>query len=384
MIIGPDTMGVVSLRFSGVTLRAALDAILRAKGYQYQVFDNILLVSAPDSLEKGRGFGMETQLVKLKFSDASDIKRAVDSARVLSPWGNANVYARAKGGAASTGAGALARSDILLITDRAPNIKRALELIEGLDRPVRQIAIDVQFVETTLGDDQQMGIDWQQLLKAQGNYQGRTEWNLGGAIDAATGGAVQFGSLATTQFNVTLELLLRENRSKLLSQPRLTTIEDQPATISVGLTTWISQTSGAGGAAGAQITFTERTVPIKLEVVPHILHNDRIMLELKPQVEEITGWLESGGSRLPLISTRQADTRIEVRDGGTAVIGGLIRDQKIWEEKRVWLLGSLPLIGPLFRHQVDHKERSDLSIFITPRILKDDVPVEAAKEPTKK
>jgi len=94
LIIGPDSLGSISLRFSGVTLGAALDAILRSKGFQYQIFENIMLVMKPDSLEKVRGLGRQTRLFKLKYTDARDVKSAIDTARVLSPYGNIAVFAR--------------------------------------------------------------------------------------------------------------------------------------------------------------------------------------------------------------------------------------------------------------------------------------------------
>ncbi len=399
LIIGPDSMGKVSLRFSGVTLRSALDAILRSKGFQYRLYDNIMLVMKPDSLEKVRGLGMETRLFKLKFSDARDIKSVVDTARVLSPWGYCSIFSRSvsteavKAEALRTSSDPTlpssisiadplqkgqtplqTRSDVLLVTDLPPYLEKVSALINQIDKAVKQVAIEVKFVETILNDNQKTGIDWQQLLSVQGGYKGTTIWNLGGAVTAgSSGGSVQFGALDATRFNAILDMLMTSQRSKLLSQPRISTMDNQPASIGVGTTTWIEQRSGDLKTGTLQVTYNERQVPIQLVVVPHILDGGKVLLELRPMVEEVTGWQTgSQGQQLPIISTRTADTRIEVPDGQTAIIGGLLKDRTIWTDKKIWLLGDLPLIGSLFRHKEQVIERTDLSIFITPRIMKDD------------
>ena len=389
LIIGPDSMGPVSLRFHGVTLRAALDAILRVKGYQYQVHDNILVVTTPDSLEKLRGLGLETEIFKLKYASAEDVKMAIDTAKVLSPWGYTTIFNQSIKTDANIAAGIISgelqdagqriatRSDILIITDRPNNIEIVRSFIDKLDLRVRQLLIDVHFVETILEDKTQLGIDWNAVLSAEGKYHGKTDWIMGGesGLTGAEGGALQLGSLANTQFRAILDLMLSNQNANLLSQPRITTLDNQPANIFVGFTTWIEERSGTE-ATGVQITYTERQVPIELIVVPHIIHNDQILLELQPTVEEITGWQEGAhGQQLPIISTRSADSRIEVKNGETAIIGGLIKEKTIQNTKKVWLLSSIPLIGHLFRYKVEEKERSDLTIFITTYILQPGKPL---------
>ncbi|MFN3821296.1 MAG: hypothetical protein ACK4OO_03095 [bacterium] len=395
LIIGPDSMGKISFRLSKVTLKSALDVMLRAKGFQYQIYDNILLITSPDTLERRRGLGLETRIFTLKYADGRDIKATIDSMKILSPYGNVTPYNRAvtqeaarvgglEGGGAAIGAGgatagqAQTRPDVLLITDKPPNLKKVAEIIAALDKPLRQVAIDVQFVEVVLGADQTTGINWEGLLSAQGKYQGKLTWQLGGDPTAlAQGGAVQFGSLASTRFAAILEMLLQKDKARLLSQPRLTTIENQPAVISVGTTVWVQQVTGAAGLGAQQaITFEERRIPIELAVVPHILEGGRIMLELRPRVEEIIGWQDvPTGGRLPIISSRLADSRVEINDGETAVIGGLIKDRNVWTNKQIWFLGSLPLIGNLFRYRTEEVEKTELSIFITPRIIKPGEPL---------
>lgn len=393
LIIGPDSMGKVSLRLQDVTLRAALDAILRIKGYQYQVHDNILVVTTPDSLEKLRGLGLETEIFKLKYASAEDVKMAIDTAKVLSPWGYTTVFNQSIKTDANIAAGIVsgeqqdvgprigARSDILIITDRPRNIEIVRSFIKRLDQHVRQLLIDVHFVETILEENAQLGIDWNAMLSAEGRYQGKTDWILGGVtgLTGSEGGAIQLGSLANTQFRAILDLMLSNQKSNLLSQPRITTLDNQPANIFVGVTTWIEERSGTE-ATGVQITYTERQVPIELIVVPHIIHDDQILLELQPRVEEITGWQEGAqGQQLPIISTRSADSRIEVKNGETAIIGGLIKEKTILNTRKVWLLSSIPFIGHLFRYKVEEKQRSDLTIFITTNILTPGKPFPSAE-----
>ena len=411
LIIGPDSMGSVSLRFSEVSLKSAFDAILRAKGYSYNIYDNIMLVLAPDSLERVQGLGRETKLFKLKYADARDVKTTLDTAKVLSPWGQVSIYYRAmrtdavKAYSLKPGLDFIegktidlrepvpfdktpmqTRSDIVIVTDLPPRLEKVAKLIDILDQPSRQVMIEVHFVETILNDDKQLGIDWYNMLEVDGSYQGRTNWEFGGisedAVGVREGGILQFGSLSATRSGAVLQTLVKNDNSKLLSQPSITTLDNQAASITVGVTTWIEERTGSVSTGDVQITYRERQVPIELVVVPHILHGDEILLEIRPRVEEITGFQEGVGNlSLPLISTRTADSRVQVIDGQTAVIGGLITEKNRYVEKKVWGLSSLPMIGHLFRHQVKEKSRSDLSIFITPRILKS---AEELKEMTRK
>lgn len=410
LIIGPDSMGRVSLRFSQVTLRSALDAILRAKGFQYALYEDIMLVTRPDSLERIRGLGLETRMFRLKYADARNVKATVDTARVLSPWGKTTVYYRsvnveaAKAASIKPGLAFIsgerynlaeqvpqgqvpmqARSDVLIVTDKPERMEAVARLVESLDQPSRQIAIDVQFVETILDDINQVGINWNALLETSGQYKGKTRWVFGEGVPPVgktSGGEVQLGSLAQTQFQAVLDMMLQNKRSKLLSQPSITTIDHQPATISVGVTYWIEERTGSAATGDLQITYKERQIPIELIVVPHILHERRILLELRPRVEEISGFQEAaGGFKLPLITSRSADARVEVESGQVAVIGGLIKEQTIVTEKRVWVLSSIPLLGNLFRHNEETKQRTDLSIFITPRIIGDEAEPSAQAKP---
>jgi len=399
LIIGPDSMGNVTLRFSGVTLRSALDAILIAKGFQYRLYDNIMLIFAPDSLERRRGLDLQTHLFRLKYADARNIKTTVDTSRVLSPYGYTTIYFRtvnvdaAKAASIKPGLAFIqgeqyslveqatgttmpmqARSDVLIVTDKPHIIEKVAALIAELDVPYKQVAIEVRFVETILDDKDQVGIDWQKLLQVSGSYKGQTTWKMGEELtpfQAESGGMIQLGSLASTRFDALLEMMLERGKSKLLSQPSITTIDHQPATISVGVTTWIEERTGSAATGGeVTITYKERQVPIELIVVPHVQEGNRVLMELRPRVEEITGYQEgAAGLQLPLITSRAADARIEVGDGETGIIGGLMKEKSIVTEKRVWLLGSLPLIGHLFRHQSQTVQRTDLSIFITPHII---------------
>lgn len=389
LIIGPDSMSSVSLQLSGVTLRSALDAILRSKGYQYQIYDNILVVTVPDSLERQRGLGLETEIIHLQFADARDVKSVIDTARVLSPWGQLSVYSplvktdagqaeRLIRGQAITDQPMSTRSEVLIITDRQSNIRQVKQLIAGIDKEQKQLLIDVHFVETILDEQNQMGVDWSSILQVDASRSAKTSWTLG---DVATNSFIQVGSLPQMQFKAVLDVMIKEQRANLLSQPRITTLDNQPASIFVGVTTWIEQRTGNEQTGNTQVTYIERQVPIELVVVPHIIQDKRIQLELRPKVEEITGWQQgSGGVQLPIISTRTSDSRIEVLNGETAIIGGLIKEKTLINEKNIWGLSKIPLLGNLFKHKRTERLRTDLTIFITTHIIESNNSLEKYQE----
>jgi len=332
------------------------------------------------------------------------------------------------GGGAASGEG---RSDIIMVTDYSYIIENIRNIIKELDVKVPQIQISVKFVETTLDEKEKWGINWNIALEAVGKGGQAAGQMAGGMLGAgvggvsptaattagtqaggAAGGAVaqvqglplkinsfQFGTLSFSQLKIMLDLLEQRGDSKLLNQPSITTLDNQQADIAIGTLLKIEttqmgmgmggmpgQTGGmaaggmaAGGMAGmagmgggiVTKTYQDEYVSIRLTVIPHVNEDKYITLWLKPVVQEITGFTGER-SDIPIISDRTANTSIRVKDGDSVVIGGLIKEDKIKTTRRVKFLSSIPLLGALFRHTSVDSKRSELIIFITPTILKED------------
>jgi len=340
----------------------------------------------------------------------------------------AGVGGGAGGGGAAAGAGAAAggaaegRSDILLITDYPEIVNKMKTLIRKLDVPVPQINIEVRLVESKLDEKNKWGINWTAIMEAVGTGGFPTGLGMGtqgagglggatagGAAGGATGaggaGGMQvpglplkvnnfrFGTLAFNQFKVVLELLEQQGNTKLLNQPSITTLDNQQADIAVGTMIPIEVTQmgmgGAGGSGGAMggagaamggaggaggmmggaiTTIQNQNIAISLSVIPHVNEGKFITLWVQPKVQEISGFTGKNND-LPITTTRSATSQVQVKDGEVVVIGGLIKEDKIRTVKKVKFLGDIPLLGRLFTSTNIDSRRSELVIFIAPKIV---------------
>jgi type II secretory pathway component GspD/PulD (secretin) len=181
--------------------------------------------------------------------------------------------------------------------------------------------------------------------------------------------ALTFGMINNTDIlTATLNALVSKSATKVLSSPRVITLNNRQARIQVGdRIPYSTTTLGAGGVSQESVTFVD--VGIILNVTPTINANERIRLNVKPEVSSVKGVSIPGAP--PQITTRTAETEVLIRDGETLVIGGLIDDQTIETERKVPLLGDIPVLGVFFRSTGDTKIRKELLIFLTPSIVHD-------------
>ncbi len=177
-----------------------------------------------------------------------------------------------------------------------------------------------------------------------------------------------------------LQALIREGKAKILANPRIVTINGKKATIIAGREIPFQTTKLV--STRTVLTTEFKTAGVKLTVTPTIQEEDFILLEVEPEVSGVVGYQDvvfgdtsEGPSRtfvasLPVFSTRKASTQVLVKNGGTLVIGGLYQNNLVKDVEKVPLLGDIPLLGLLFRRTSDKVERTELVIFLTPRIIR--------------
>ena len=390
IISNDELSGTVTVNFEEVTLRNALESILVSNGYNYIIKDNIIIVKERSRRMIGE---LETRVFELDYIEAQDAINAL--ANVITPeYGEMEIFRRSQPGQTtqrtSTGTGG---SKYLVITDVPENFPQIDALIEELDKPVPQIMIAVKFIETRLDHENTRGINWTMKARIQGGpSQSRTgttgaTGTTGGT--ATTGGAtgasgfpvlgkyrnLDVATLNLQEFQATLEMLFTKGNSRLLSDPRITTLDNQPASIEVGTTIPIlvpqqqsAQTGGAISSGFIQNTFEEVDINISLNVLPRVNPNRHITMAVEPLVEAITGYAGPDQDR-PIVATRSAKTQVRIKDGETIAIGGLIKEDKFETFKKVPILGDIPLVGALFQYKSKQTEKTDLLIFITPNIV---------------
>ncbi|MDQ7065822.1 MAG: secretin and TonB N-terminal domain-containing protein [candidate division KSB1 bacterium] len=380
IVAGDSVKGKITVTLKNVTIEQALESILRANGYTYRIENGVVLVNPMPG-----GFNiaqMETRVYRLKYIDAHNLKKAIEdlksrdgkiSVLTASFHNRDDIYDVNKKQAPQRERKYWLRSSVLLVTDYPTNLRAIDALVRELDVPVPQIMIEARLIETAPQHDTNIGIDWSKALSAQLFneivFEGGTVYRYSTRTDLEKGGGIMFGTLNTSQFNAVLNFLKTRMNSRLLSNPRILAMDNEPSDISVGTNVPIPQITRGVGGQGDIVTFSYKDVNITLRVIPHVVDANTITMYVNPIIEEITGQVTVDRNTAPITSRREVDTVVKVRNGDTIVIGGMIKEQTVVRVDKVWLLGSIPLLGHLFRNQVVQKQQTDLLIFITPKIV---------------
>jgi len=260
------------------------------------------------------------------------------------------------------------KTNSLLVTG-PPNSFSVIEnLIEKLDKRTTQVFVEVAIVDVTLDDNTKFGLEWSWTNPVSSS--GRTQ--KGGADFGLAKETTGFKySIVSDNIQALLHALKTRSDVKVLSTPTITTADNVEARISIGQDEPFvsSETETEGGYIRRTVEF--KNVAIALTVTPHVNGaSDVIAMEVHQTINEIVG----RDSRLnaPIIASREAQTKVTVRDGQTIVIGGIIKNNRERINNAVPLLSELPLIGNLFRSSQWADRKSELMVFLTPHILKSD------------
>ncbi|MFZ5516131.1 MAG: type II secretion system protein GspD [Candidatus Zhuqueibacterota bacterium] len=269
------------------------------------------------------------------------------------------------------------RTNTLIVRD-SPEVIRDIEaLLEKLDQPTPQVYIQAAIVEISLNNNLETGVEWFWKDPKSGNVTGTVKTDFGlqsgsGEDQNANENSISEGlslgnglgvGLMNAHVDVVLHALKTNYEMNLLSRPRLITLDNEEATIEVGDQIPYKVLNEFG------ITSYEfKNATIKLLVKPHINNDQTITVYLEPNADYQNGITPDG---TPIIAMRKAKTSVVVKNGSTIVIGGLIRNAETSTRNKVPILGSIPLLGYLFRSDIKSNEKTELAIFLTPIILDD-------------
>ncbi|MFQ5864662.1 MAG: secretin N-terminal domain-containing protein [bacterium] len=371
IVASRDVTGKVTVSLSNVTIKDALNNIIRANGYDYIVDDEVIVVKPKDKFQFE---DFETKVYRLNHIDASNLKSTLSQilssqAKIQVFYHNFNPGEKEVEGQTT---GKKNRSSTLIVTDSPANIKQLDAMIAALDVPTPQIMIEAKLIEIAPQKQDKLGIDWAKSIGAQIFQEVLLPSGSAFRYSAQLpldGGSINYGTLSFDQYNAVLDFLSSHTKSKLVSNPRIMAMDNQEAIISVGSTVPVPQINRGIGGQGDVVTFDYRDVNITLRVTPHVGDDGTITLYVNPVIEEITGEVVAGDNRAPITSKREVKTVVKLKSNDTMVIGGLIKENTIETLDKVWLLGDVPLIGNFFRHKNKVKRQTDLLIFITPRLF---------------
>ena len=353
LVLGEEVTGKITLRLTEVPLEKALDLILKANGYTWFIDDNILLVKAAEGDIKHNA-ELETRIFQLYFLDASMIITAL--AEIFTSQGKAVPLS-----SASAIGGEAAGNDLIMVTDVPTNFELIERIIRTLDQENAQINISIKFIETTLKQDEAMGINW--------SMRADTSLSFGiGELTSHSGASVNVATLTPMTFAAMLQILSEDAGTTLLQEPQITTFNNSPATITVGTTIPVLVPQAEGSMFGAvPYTYQDQNVNVSLSVLPRINENELISMNINAAVQAITGYV--GAEQRPIVSNRTTTTNVMVKNGETLLIGGLIFDQDDLTVGKLPFFGDLPFFGKFFRTNSKKKSQNELLIFITPTII---------------
>ncbi|MBB5500981.1 type IV pilus secretin PilQ [Paraburkholderia sp. MM5384-R2] len=373
-IVASDKVrGAVSIRLDKVPWRTAFDTLLDVNNLAMERHGNVIWVAPAAELAArerqrfeahARAADLEplaSRTFELHYAHAEDVRRLLTGSgtqRVLS-----------KRGAVT----ADPRTNLLFVTDLAGRLEQIAALIASVDRPTRQVLIEAQIVEGEQGFSRNLGVRLSLAgTSADGTSRGLTGGTDGSVydlsarpisgFDAATAGLTLFAAHATRLLNIELSALESEGHGKIVSSPRVVTADRMKAIVEQG-TELPYQAKVGQGVSGVQF----RRATLKLEVEPQIMPDGRVVLDLDVAKDSVGEQTDAG----PAINTKHVQTRVEVEDGGTVSIGGIYETDDRDDVERVPLLGKIPVLGALFRHRTHRDTRSELAVFITPRVVRE-------------
>ncbi len=366
IVCSSDVAGKVSVNFFDVTLDEALDAILSVNGLTFTRRGKVIHVHKPPE----KAVEMISRSFVLKWADPSSVVEVLTELK-----GEEGSVVRSKD------------SVVVVVRDIPSMVEQMAEVIGTLDRKPRQVLITTWIVEVSDQDIKKLGVNWQSLnslkifeFAGEASYNRvQSNTNTGTDFTKAVGTVVDMraGVLSSNQFSLLMSFYETLEKTKVVSAPRVMTLENRPASIVVGEIYPIPLYDFAK-ETGVRILggYQEQKIGKEVTVTPRVHSDSYITLVIAPKVEEVTGWVVVNGEKeRPIVGTREAKTTVMVKSGDIVVIGGLRGESRTLVESRVPLLHKIPLIGPLFKFKEDTRRTTDITIFIKPELFDEDNPL---------
>ncbi|MDX1432566.1 MAG: type IV pilus secretin PilQ [Gammaproteobacteria bacterium] len=388
MVASDTVSGSLTLRLKNVPWDQALDIILRTKGLAMRQTGNVILVAPTEEIAAREKLELEAQkqieelaplrseFIQVNYAKASSLATLLKAEEnsLMTDRGNVSVDER---------------TNTLLVRDTAEALNNIRELVATLDIPVRQVLIESRIVIADDNFNRDLGVKFgvSSMLNIGDSSQTREfiggglpgDTDFGGTVafndgtnenlivDLPIGGpaaALKFAVVSIPDFLLQLELqaLQLEGRGEVISNPRVVTANQKEAVIEQGTEIPFQEAS----SSGATSTSFKKAV-LSLRVTPQITPDDRIIMDLA--VNQDTVGQEFSG--IPSVDTRSVTTQVLVDNGDTVVLGGIYEQTKREDVEKVPFFGDLPYLSWLFKTTSVRDEKTELLIFVTPKILKD-------------
>ena len=391
LVTTDSVSGNITLRLDGVPWEQALDIILKVRGLDKRLDNNILLVAPADEIAAREKQQLEsrnqvadlaplyTEYLQINYAKASEVAALLssESTKLLSPRGAVSVDER---------------TNVLVVKDTADVIGNVKRMLDILDIPVKQVVIEARMVTIDDGFDEALGVRWG-VTKTDGHGNGTSgtiEGNDGAGnndgsstitrpgvedrlnvnlpvTNAAGTLAFQVARLANgTLLDLELSALEKESKAEIIASPRVTTANQKPALIEQGTEIPYVESSSSGATS---VTFKKAVLSLK--VTPQITPDNRVILDLTVTQDTKGETVPTGTGDAVSINAQSITTQVLVNNGETLVLGGIYQQTIKSDVSKVPLLGDIPGLGYLFKKTTSENKKRELLIFVTPRIVTD-------------
>lgn len=358
IVASKEVKGSVTLRLRNVPWRHALDMVLRTQALGMVEKGQTIVISNLETLRKEELerrtaeraqeelLPLYTRIVPVSYANSEEMAKSVE--KTLTKRGHIEVDKR---------------TNSLLVTDIEERLETAESMIRSLDTRTPQVEIVARLVDVDHSVSRSLGIEWSAQNLDLGDAGAHEGISVTPGNVPQPAGTLRFGTVkGFGSIDATLTALETQNKANIISNPRITTVNNREASVVVGQQIPLIVQDFAGNAV-TQLT----TIGIKLNVTPHINVGNKITMDVHPEVSDLSSQATVQGGII--INTTMADTRVMVDDGQTAVIGGLIRSNESVTERGVPVLMDIPLLGMLFKSNTTVKQKRELLIFLTPKII---------------
>ncbi|WP_411960346.1 type IV pilus secretin PilQ [Pseudomonas mandelii] len=381
-LVASDTVqGGITLRLQNVPWDQALDLVLKTKGLDKRKIGNVLLVAPADEIAARERQELESQK---QISELAPLRRellqvnyakAADIAKLFTSVTSAEAKIDERGSITVD-----ERTNNIIAYQTQDRLDELRRIVAQLDIPVRQVMIEARIVEANVDYDKSLGVRW------GGSVQNKGNWNTSGVsngssttigtpgststnspfVDLGAAGNTSGIGIAFITDNVLLDLELtameKTGNGEIVSQPKVVTSDKETAKILKGTEIPYQEASSSGATS---VSFKEAS--LSLEVTPQITPDNRIIMEVKVTKDE-PDYLNKVQD-VPPIKKNEVNAKVLVNDGETIVIGGVFSNTQSKVVDKVPFLGDVPYLGRLFRRDVVSEKKSELLVFLTPRIM---------------
>ena len=414
MVAADTVQGNITLRLKDVPWDQALDIVLKTKNLDKRRNGNVIWIAPVTELIKAEEeeakalrqsvklSPLQTEYLTLSYAKAADIEKLITQSKTANTSNNSSSNSNNadddRGNLLSPRGtiSADTRTNTLIINDTAQNIDQIRKMVDLLDVSVKQVMVEARIVKASTDFTKEMGVKWGILSQGinqndhllvggsdttlwdlktpddDGKYTIQRPSNLNVDLGVTTAGAsrIAFGLISLSDFMLDLELsaLQADGYGEVISTPKVLTADKQQAKVASGQEIPYQTTTGTGSNATSSTEFKDAL--LSLDVTPSITPDGKVQMKLNIKSDSPAGYAQNGEI---ILNKNEINTDVLVNNGETVVLGGIFEQQNTLSQTKVPFLGDLPYVGRLFRKDTKSDKKTELLIFVTPRIVNDSV-----------